>query len=215
MKVPPGSGWTVRAEANSKVRRGPFVSELTESMTLSAGRVERVLTRFGDARRHERPAISFDGFTQSGDGIHRHESAAIVSAADQLTVEKPEVVAMPTQGSCCEPLIEQVEQELRQGLDDLLARSVVCRFELPCRRPVIQTRAAEARRMAREGYEPVLKKTRWCILKRPEQPHRQAANDSARTPSLQPAERAGPPARGGVPAVLGIRVTSLGGQVPR
>jgi len=29
-----------------------------------------------------------------------------------------------------------------------------------------QVRAAEARRLARDGYEPVLKKTRWCILKR-------------------------------------------------
>jgi transposase len=27
-------------------------------------------------------------------------------------------------------------------------------------------RAAEARRLARDGYEPVLKKTRWCVLKR-------------------------------------------------
>jgi hypothetical protein len=26
--------------------------------------------------------------------------------------------------------------------------------------------AAEARQMAREGYEPLLKKTRWCVLKR-------------------------------------------------
>ena len=29
-------------------------------------------------------------------------------------------------------------------------------------------RADEARRMAREGYEPTLKKSRWCLLKRPE-----------------------------------------------
>ncbi len=29
-----------------------------------------------------------------------------------------------------------------------------------------QVRAAEARRLARDGYEPVLKKTRWCVLKR-------------------------------------------------
>ena len=29
-------------------------------------------------------------------------------------------------------------------------------------------RADEARRMAREGYEPALKKSRWCLLKRPE-----------------------------------------------
>ena len=31
-----------------------------------------------------------------------------------------------------------------------------------------EVRASEARRMLREGYEPVLKKTRWCLLKRPE-----------------------------------------------
>ena len=29
-------------------------------------------------------------------------------------------------------------------------------------------RAAEARRMAQDGYEPALKKSRWCLLKRPE-----------------------------------------------
>ena len=29
-----------------------------------------------------------------------------------------------------------------------------------------QVRAAEARRLAQDGYEPVLKKTRWCVLKR-------------------------------------------------
>ena len=29
-------------------------------------------------------------------------------------------------------------------------------------------RAAEARRMIQDGYEPVLKKSRWCLLKRPE-----------------------------------------------
>src|ERR1700736_1257054 len=27
-------------------------------------------------------------------------------------------------------------------------------------------RATEARRMAQDGYEPVLKRTRWCVLKR-------------------------------------------------
>jgi hypothetical protein len=29
-------------------------------------------------------------------------------------------------------------------------------------------RAAEARRMKADGYEPVLKQSRWCLLKRPE-----------------------------------------------
>ncbi len=31
-----------------------------------------------------------------------------------------------------------------------------------------QVRSGEARRIAREGYEPALKKSRWCLLKRPE-----------------------------------------------
>ena len=31
---------------------------------------------------------------------------------------------------------------------------------------VDEIRAGEARRLARDGYEPVLKKTRWCVLKR-------------------------------------------------
>lgn len=31
-----------------------------------------------------------------------------------------------------------------------------------------EVRAAEARRMAQDGYEPVLQKSRWCLLKRPE-----------------------------------------------
>jgi len=31
-----------------------------------------------------------------------------------------------------------------------------------------EVRAAEARRLERDGYEPVLKHSRWCLLKRPE-----------------------------------------------
>ncbi len=30
-----------------------------------------------------------------------------------------------------------------------------------------EVRAGEARRMLQDGYEPVLKKSRWCLLKRP------------------------------------------------
>jgi transposase len=31
-----------------------------------------------------------------------------------------------------------------------------------------EVRAAEAKRLARDGYEPVLKHSRWCLLKRPD-----------------------------------------------
>lgn len=33
---------------------------------------------------------------------------------------------------------------------------------------IVQVRAQEARRLKEQGYEPVLKNTRWCLLKRPE-----------------------------------------------
>lgn len=35
-------------------------------------------------------------------------------------------------------------------------------------RAIDKIRAGEARELARQGYEPVLKRTRWCLLKRPE-----------------------------------------------
>lgn len=80
-----------------------------------------------------------------------------------------------------------IGQDLAQGIEfvcsdmwkpylDLIARhctgalNILDRFHFVAKLNLAldQIRAAEARRMAREGYEPVLKKTRWCILKRPE-----------------------------------------------
>jgi len=47
---------------------------------------------------------------------------------------------------------------------------ILDRFHVVARlnKAVDQVRAAEARQMAREGYEPVLTRSRWCFLKRPE-----------------------------------------------
>jgi transposase len=77
-----------------------------------------------------------------------------------------------------------------------------------------QVRAGEARRLARDGYEPVLKKTRWCVLKRRANLTMQQ-RFRLRDLVLQPADRAGLSAEGGLPAILGVRVTELGRQVPR
>ena len=54
-----------------------------------------------------------------------------------------------------------------------------------------EVRAGEARRMAQDGYEPVLRKSRWCLLKRPREPDRQAAHQAARLVALQPEKRPG------------------------
>ena len=59
---------------------------------------------------------------------------------------------------------------------DLIAKhcpnglSVLDRFHVVAKMNLAldDVRAAEARRMAQEGYEPALKKSRWCLRKRPE-----------------------------------------------
>lgn len=50
------------------------------------------------------------------------------------------------------------------------ALNILDRFHLVAKlnQALDEVRASEARRMVREGYEPVLKKKRWCLLKRPE-----------------------------------------------
>ena len=50
------------------------------------------------------------------------------------------------------------------------ALNILDRFHLVAKlnKALDEVRASEARRMLREGYEPVLKKKRWCLLKRPE-----------------------------------------------
>jgi len=47
---------------------------------------------------------------------------------------------------------------------------VLDRFHIVAKvnKAVDEVRASETRRLAREGYEPILKHTRWCFLKRPE-----------------------------------------------
>ena len=76
-------------------------------------------------------------------------------------------------------------------------------------------RAAEARRMTQDGYEPLLKKSHWCLLKwATREPHRLAAAEAARSGSLQSGERARLPAEGTVPTALALQLADLGRQVP-
>jgi transposase len=50
------------------------------------------------------------------------------------------------------------------------ALNILDRFHMVAKlnKALDEVRAGEARRMVREGYEPVLKNKRWCLLKRPE-----------------------------------------------
>lgn len=50
------------------------------------------------------------------------------------------------------------------------ALNILDRFHIVAKmnKAIDEVRADESRRMVRDGYEPVLKKSRWCLLKRPE-----------------------------------------------
>jgi transposase len=62
------------------------------------------------------------------------------------------------------PYLELIKQHCTNALNVLDRFHVVAKMNLA----LDDVRAAEARRMAQEGYEPLLKKSRWCLLKRPE-----------------------------------------------
>ena len=62
------------------------------------------------------------------------------------------------------PYLKLIAEHCTNALNILDRFHVVAKMNLA----IDDVRAAEARRIAQEGYEPVLKKTRWCLLKRRE-----------------------------------------------
>lgn len=62
------------------------------------------------------------------------------------------------------PYLKLIERNCPQALNILDRFHVVAKMN----KAIDEVRAGEARRLARDGYEPVLKKSRWCLLKRKE-----------------------------------------------
>jgi transposase len=62
------------------------------------------------------------------------------------------------------PYLQLIAKHCTNALNILDRFHVVAKMNLA----LDDVRAAEARRMAQDGHEPVLKKSRWCLLKRPE-----------------------------------------------
>jgi transposase len=60
------------------------------------------------------------------------------------------------------PYLHVVREKCSQALHILDRFHIVAQMN----KALDEVRAAEARQMAREGHEPLLKKTRWCVLKR-------------------------------------------------
>lgn len=62
------------------------------------------------------------------------------------------------------PYLQLIGQHCPNALNILDRFHVVAKLN----KAIDDVRASEARRMTTDGYEPVLKRTRWCLLKRPE-----------------------------------------------
>ena len=63
-----------------------------------------------------------------------------------------------------QPYLDVIRQKCSQALHILDRFHVVAKMN----KALDEVRAAESRRMAQAGYQPVLKKSRWCVLKRKE-----------------------------------------------
>ena len=97
------------------------------------------------------------------------------------------------------------------------ALHVLDRFHIVARmnKAIDEVRAKEAKVLRTRGYEPILKRTRWLVLKRPEHLTEKQELRAGRSGAVQPAYRPGLLAEGGLPSVLGVRLPRLGRQVPR
>ena len=62
------------------------------------------------------------------------------------------------------PYLRVIREKCSQALHILDRFHIVAKVN----EAVDDVRSAEAKRMLRDGYEPVLRKSRWCLLKRPE-----------------------------------------------
>ena len=62
------------------------------------------------------------------------------------------------------PYIEMIALHCPNALNILDRFHIVAKMN----KAIDEVRAEEARRMTRDGYEPVLRKSRWCLLKRPQ-----------------------------------------------
>ena len=122
--------------------------------------------------------------------------------------------------SCLESLSETVCEKVRYVCSDMWkpylnvitkrlgeAVHVLDRFQDGCNSSVrrwSKVRAEEAKQLVRDGYEPVLKKSRWCLLKRPENLTNRQTVKLSEIPEIQSPDGACAPTSRGLPTALGV-----------
>lgn len=108
------------------------------------------------------------------------------------------------------PYLDLIAQHCTNALNILDRFHVVAKMN----KAIDEVRASEAKRMAYDGYAPP-EANPLVPAQASRESHRHPATAPARPAALQPQERPCLPAQGGLPAVLGVRLTDLGRQVPR
>ena len=83
------------------------------------------------------------------------------------------------------PYLNVIAERCSQAIHILDRFHIVAKMRRGTERHV---RADEARRLAQDGYEPILKKSRWCVLKRKRNLTEHQRFPPARPAALQPAE---------------------------
>ena len=107
-----------------------------------------------------------------------------------------------------QPYLDVIRQKCSQSLHILDRFHIVAKMN----KALDEVRAAESRQMAREGHEPLLKRSPWCVLKR--KSHLAAEPPSARVAPLQPPDRPCLSLERRFSAVLEIQLAHLGRQLP-
>jgi len=98
-----------------------------------------------------------------------------------------------------EPYLKVIREKCSEALHIL---DILDRFHIVAKmnKALDEVQARESRRMASEGRTPLLKKSRWLLLKREEN---LKAEQRFRSPPLQLEDRPGLPSQGSIPATLG------------
>src|SRR6185369_12019575 len=99
-----------------------------------------------------------------------------------------------------EPYLKVIREKCSEALHILDRFHIVAKMN----KALDEVRAGESRRIASEGGVPVLKKSRWLLLKREENLKTETALPVARSAPLQPEDRSCVPSEGSLSAALGL-----------
>ena len=115
----------------------------------------------------------------------------------------------------CSDMWEQYLKVIREKCSEAL--HILDRFHIVAKmnKALDEVRAGESRRIASEGDVPVLKKSRWLLLKTRRESENGTALPVTRPPPLQPEDRTRLPSEGSLSATLGLQLSRVGRKIPR